>query len=394
MTPTQRKAVILLALGQTMTYSGVYYSFPALLPDIEAATGWSKSALAMGPALACLLMALFTPLTGRLVDRGFGGEMLAYLPVPAALAVALMGFVQSPWQWLLLWSVVGVVQAGCLYETCFAFLTRRLGTGARPAIVLVTLIAGFAGTLSFPFGHFLGDWFGAEGALIGFACLMVLVGVPATVFGVRIMRATARLGEERRPDAPGRLRHAARQRVFWSLAAILGLIYLNHAIFITYVLELFTSRGASADLATLAAAMIGPCQVGGRFVLMLNEARIGNRRATFLSLGGLVLTALVLWLAGFAPGLVLLAAMAQGAGIGIVSILRPVLIAEHLGRDGFGAISGAIAVSPILASAAGPLVGAWLLDLAGPGLVIAACGGLAILAAGFAFRLRTPVAQG
>jgi hypothetical protein len=56
-----------------------------------------------------------------------------------------------------------------------------------------------------------------------------------------------------------------------------------------------------------------------------------------------------------------------------MSILRPVLIAEVLGRSGFGAISGAVAVAPILASAAAPSVGAGLLALGGPQLVYAAC---------------------
>jgi hypothetical protein len=62
-----------------------------------------------------------------------------------------------------------------------------------------------------------------------------------------------------------------------------------------------------------------------------------------------------------------------------MSILRPVLIAEVLGRDGFGMISGAVAVAPILASAAAPSVGAGLLALGGPGLVYAVCLGLAVL---------------
>jgi hypothetical protein len=41
-------AVWLLALGQTLIYAGCYYSFPALLPDLEAATGWTKAELALG----------------------------------------------------------------------------------------------------------------------------------------------------------------------------------------------------------------------------------------------------------------------------------------------------------------------------------------------------------
>lgn len=69
-------AVWLLAIGQTSIYAGCYYSFPALLPDLEAGTGWGKSVLAFGPTLGFLIMAGLTVVTGRLVDRGLGGEML------------------------------------------------------------------------------------------------------------------------------------------------------------------------------------------------------------------------------------------------------------------------------------------------------------------------------
>ena len=154
-------AVWLLAVGQTLIYAGVYYAFPALLPDLQAATGWSVATLAAGPTLSFLMMAGLTPVTGRLVDLGYGGEMLTWLPVMAALALAGLGFASAPWQWLLLWAVIGVAQAGCLYETCFAFLTRRLGDGARPAITKVTVVAGFAGTLAFPLEMcWAGPWAG------------------------------------------------------------------------------------------------------------------------------------------------------------------------------------------------------------------------------------------
>jgi len=150
--PGDALAVWLLAVGQTLTYAALYYSFAALLPDLETATGWSKAQLAAGPTLGFLLTAALTPFTGRLVDRGWGGELLIWMPVLGAAALVGLGFVGSVAGWLALWAVVGVAQAGALYETCFAFLTRRLGTGARAAITRVTLVAGFAGTLAFPVG--------------------------------------------------------------------------------------------------------------------------------------------------------------------------------------------------------------------------------------------------
>lgn len=379
-------AIWLLALGQTLTYSGVYYAFPALLPDIEAWTGWTKAQLALGPTLAFLVMAPLTPLTGRLVDRGLGGEMLVVLPALAAAALAGLTQVATPAGWVLLWLVIGVAMSGCLYETCFAFLVRRLGAAARPAITRVTLVAGLAGTLTFPLADIMARTAGAPGALAGFAALMLAGAVPANLLAVRILRAGERAEMQPPPASPGAIRAAAHRPAFWAIAAIYGLIWLNHGMLLTYVLDLFEAQGASAGAATLAAASIGPAQVLGRFVLMRHEARIGNRLATNLSLASVLVAAVVLWAAGLAPWLVFLTAATQGAGVGVLSILRPVLIVEHLGHAGFGGISGVIAVAPILATAGAPVIGAWLLAAGGPGLVQLSCGlcalgGLAVWAA-------------
>lgn len=371
-------AVWLLAVGQTLIYAGCYYSFPALLPDLEAATGWTKGELALGPTLAFLIMAGLTPFTGRLVDRGLGGEMLIWLPGLCALGVAGLGLVGSLTGWLALWALIGVAQAGSLYETCFAFLTRRLGEGARAAITRVTLVAGFAGTLAFPLGHWLGGALGGQGALLAFAGL-VLLASPLNALAVRQLRRRERAGVVIPPSPPGVLQAALRKPAFWMIAGGFLAVYLNHGILITYALVLFADRGAEPGFAALAAAAIGPSQVAGRLILLAAGARVTTGQATMASLGSMVVAGGFLWLAGAAPLLIFAFAVAQGAGIGLTSILRPVLIAEILGRTGFGAISGAAAVAPILASAGAPSVGALLLGLGGPGLVYGVCLGLAVV---------------
>jgi MFS family permease len=174
--------------------------------------------------------------------------------------------------------------------------------------------------------------------------------------------------------------HAALRRpAFWAIALGFLAVYLNHGILITYALVLFADRGAGPGVAALAAACIGPAQVAGRLVLLAAGARVTTGQATMASLGSMVVAGGLLWVAGAAPVLIFAFALAQGAGIGLTSILRPVLIAEVLGRQGFGAISGAAAVAPILASAAAPSVGAGLLALGGPGLVYAVCLALAVV---------------
>ena len=377
--------VWLLAIGHTLTYAALYYAFAALLPDLEVETGWSKAQLAAGPTLAFLITAVLTPFTGRLVDRGWGGELLIWMPMLGAAALVGLSFAHTPLAWLGLWAIIGVAQAGSFYETCFAFLTRRLGDGARAAITKVTLVAGFASTLSFPLGHALGRAFGGQGALAAFALLIVLGSVPVNMVGVAQLRRLQGVSTMRPEAEPGALAAALRKPAFWAMAAIFGLTYVTHSVLITYSLVLFEDRGAPEAMAVLAASCIGPAQVAGRLALLVSEARVGNARATVWSLGAIVLASALLWAAGAAPMLIFGFAVMQGVGIGLCSILRPVLLSQLLGRRGFGAISGAVAVAPILGTAVGPVFGAALLAQGGFVAVYAAC--LAMSLAGLALGI-------
>ena len=220
---------------------------------------------------------------------------------------------------------------------------------------------------------------GGQGALFVFAALILCCVVPVNVLAVLQLRRRARAaGLVSRPEAPGALRAALRRAEFWAIGGAVGLIWLNHGILLTYVLTLLADRGAAP---ALAAACIGPAQVAGRLALLLAGARVSTSGATLGALGSVVAAGLVLW----ATGLIFVFAALQGAGAGLLSILRPVLVAKVLGRQGFGAVSGAVAVPAILASAAAPSVGAALLGLGGSGLVHGTCLGMA--AAGLALGL-------
>lgn len=372
--------VWLLAIGQTLTYAGAYYVFAALLPDLITATGWSEAQLAAGPTLGFLLCAGLMPVTGRLVDRGLSGVMLVALPVVAGGAVAGLALVRDPLAWLALWAVIGAAQAGMLYETCFSHLTRVMGGQARAAITRVTLIAGLASTVSFPLGHWLGEALGGRGALVAFGALVALVAAPVNLLALRLLgRAGATAGASAE-TAKGAVARAVRNPAFWAISGAFGAMWLNHALLITFVLLIFAAQGADPATAALAASCIGPAQVAGRIVLMLNERRLTTGRAAVLALGLAVAAAAVLAMAGQWVGLIFLFALLQGAGAGMLSILRPVLTADHLGRAGFGTISGLIAVAPTLASAAGPSVGAWAMARGGADLALAVAFGLAVLA--------------
>ena len=368
----ESSAVWLLALGLLLIYAGSYYAFPALLPMLEAETHWGKPALALGPTLGTLTMAVLTPLTGRIVDKGRGRRMLLVMPLVAALAMVVLALAPNPWVWWGGWIVVGAAQAGAVYETVFSLLTRRLGAEARPAITRVTMLAGLSGTMTFPLGHWLGATFGGQQAYFGFAALTLFGTLPLYLMAVR------RLGPDQPPseavagDGGSVLRAALRRPAFWGIAAIFSAAWLNHGLLLTFILPLFHDRGVAATTATLAAAGLGPAQLAGRLVLFRGGARLRNAVVTQVSLALVVVAALLLVAAGAAPLLVFAVVAVQGAGMGLMSIMRPMLLVDVLGRRGFGGISGVAAIAPLIASALAPTIGAQLLAVWGPPGIYAA----------------------
>ena len=390
----ESSAVWLFALGLLLIYAGSYYAFPALLPMLEAETHWGKPALALGPTLGTLAMAVLTPLTGRLVDQGRGRRMLLVMPPVAALAMVGLAVAPNPMVWWGAWIVVGAAQAGAVYETVFSLLTRRLGAEARPAITRVTMVAGLSGTMTFPLGHWLGVTFGGQNAYFGFAALTLLGTLPLYLLAVR------RLGPDTVPgpaveagENGSALKAALRRPAFWGIAAIFSAAWLNHGLLLTFILLLFHDRGVSATTATLAAACLGPAQLVGRLVLFRGGARLRNAAVTQGALALVVLAALLLIAAGAAPMLVFAVVAVQGGGMGLMSIMRPMLLVDELGRRGFGGISGVAAIGPLLASALAPTLGAQLLAGWGPAGIYAALLVLSVFAFGLAqamLRRRTP----
>lgn len=379
-------AVWMLASGQMLGYACLYYVFAALILPWQADLGWDKTRFAVGPTLALLIAAALAPATGRLVDRGRGPEALALAPLLGAAGLGVLAQASDFGAYLFGWGIIGVACSIGLYEICFAFLIRRLGAEGRAAIVRVTLVAGFASTLAFPAGAFLAEAVGWRGALWCAALTLAGLGAPLHWFGARALRrqtaapvAAAAAVDPGGAMAPAlgrpvvgraRLRGLLRGRGFWLLAALFALVGLNHWMMIAFLLPVFVGLGAGPATAVLAASVVGPAQVVGRLLLMAGESRLGNAAASWLTVPGFVLGALVLALAGAAPGLIFAYAVIQGGAIGVMTILKPVLIADIMGREDYGAIAGAVQLPSLVVVALAPMIGAGMLEVGGiPGLI-------------------------
>jgi MFS family permease len=379
----EQRAVWLLAVGQTLGYACFFYIFAAMVVSWHEALGWDKAMLALGPTLAILISAALAPFVGRAVDRGHGPRLMAGGALVGALALAILAGASRQWVYMLAWAGLGMAQAMCLYEVCFALLIRRFGLAARAAITQVTLVAGLASTLAFPAAAVLTQALGWQGTVWVAVAVAGLVVLPLHLIGARTLSQGPADGRQGAPAASAG-RTVLRDGNFWRLAGLFSLLNLNHWMLISFMLPVFAAQGLGAGLAVAAAACVGPAQVLGRLALMRSEARLGTGLATKLTLCAIVAASVLLALAGAAPLLAFGFAAVQGAAMGVITILRPVLVADGLGSRSYGATAGMMSIPTLLSSAAAPLLGALLLAAGGTGLLIGAALALAIMALGLA----------
>lgn len=377
--------VLLLAIGETIVWAGLLYSFPALLLRWEVDLGWSKPVLTGAITFALLCSALCSPVAGRVIDRGYGPHLMAGCAGAGAIALFALSYIKTPWQFYLLWGVIGSTLSGCLYEPCFALITRAFGSRARQNILFITLVAGFASTLSFPGAHALTDQFGWRFTVQCFAAIVILTGVPALWFGAtrvesRVLDAQKVKGVQWR-SVPQLL-----TPVFMCLALSFALLAVVHGVTIHHLLPILIDRNLTLSTAVLIASLIGPMQVAGRLAMLAINDRassftISNTCFVAVTLS-IVLLLAVSRHAVLAFGFVLL----FGAGYGMVSVIRPVVAREVLGSADFGLKTGFLAFFYLIGSAISPYVGSIVWGVGGYNLVLAAQIGLA-LAGLMLFRL-------
>ncbi|MEM7112846.1 MAG: MFS transporter [Chloroflexota bacterium] len=379
------RIVLPLAVAETLVWAAVYYMFPALLLTWETQLPWSKAELSGAFTLAIVVSALLAPVVGRLIDHGQASKSFTGAAILATVMLVLLSFVQALWQFYVIWFFLGVAMSGMLYEATFTVLTRAMGEQRKRAITLVTLVAGFAGTLSFPGNAFLIGQIGWRNTMYVLAAIVALVAAPLIWYACR-------LAERIQPNKAISTSKTAvsplivlKKPVFWLLAVGFITLALDHGMLLTHLLPLLDERGVSGETAVFAASMIGPMQVTGRLLMMFTERYLATLQVFAACFIALVLASIALFSATSIPILLAVFIFFQGTGAGVTSIMRPLVISELLGSENFGVIAGMLAIPFLIGAAAAPTVAALIWEAGGYGLVIQVAGGAIIV--GFAALL-------
>ncbi|MDH5541260.1 MAG: MFS transporter [Rhizobacter sp.] len=391
--PSFRATVSVLAFGQLLCWAALYYGFSSFVLPMQRALGWSKPELMGAFTLGLAMWGVCTYAVGAAIDRGHGRRVLTLGPLLGGAGFLGWSQVNGLPALYAAFAVLGAAMAMTLYEPAFNVVTKRFPERYPQAITALTLVGGFASTLSFPAAVWLIaglEWRGALGVI---GSVLILVVAPAHAWALRGTPAEPAAPRPVDAAADTTLHEALRGAPFWLLVATFTLYSFGAAAMWAHVMPAFAAKGYSESEALAVVVWFGPAQVFGRFLFLLFGSRLSARSLGLLVLGGMPLSLAIFALAEHLAALMLFAVL-FGLANGLVTIVRGNIVPQYFGREHVGRISGAMSGIALLARAAAPLVAAWwLLALPGYRELLLVLAGLS-LAALLSFALARPPLRG
>ena len=368
---------------QAFASAGVLWATGVLSVPMQEDLGWSRSAVFAGITVRTLGGALGGVVLGKYVDASGGARLLALIGnAISAAGLFLVVFVQEPWQFLLIFGVLGgllgagpssllmgaVVPKWFIRQRARAVATSTMGTGLA-AFILPTAI------------NLVSDAYGWREAWLALGVLTAVLGVlPAFLIRTQPEDVGLHPDGDAAPSSPVQLtttrgqaavrpaqaefsftpREAFRTPTLWLLivASLFGTV--SPTAFPTNLVPAYVERGFSATTAAAAFSAYGLISFSGRFFWGYLADRLHIRKTLLIISTYCGVTVPLLW---FLPGdTALIAGAIAGLGIGGWVGLNQVIWAVYFGRAHLGALNGVIRPFITVSSATGPLVVASLAD--------------------------------
>ncbi len=346
-----RRLALILGFTQTLAWATTYY-LPAVIVRPAAETlHHSTTELLVGYSWSLLVAGLVSPRVGAWIERHGGRGALATGTVVMAAGLLLLAAVPTLPGWYLAWTVIGAGMALGLYDAAFATIGRLLGLEARPAIVGVTLLAGFASTVGWPTGVALIHQFGWRATAVAYAGVHLAVNLPLLL--TLIPRAAPAppapaITATTKTDTSGGLFAPLLLGTFFCVRAAISAVVSVHA------LTLLHGVGLDAVAAVSVAALFGPSQVFGRILEWAFGRWIDPLTGSWMGAALLPFGVAALLLGGPAVGF----AVAYGMSNGILTISRGTLPMFLFGARGYATRLGRLALPQLLAQAVAPTAAA------------------------------------
>ena len=339
-----------IAVNQLIGWGTLFTPFTLMIQPMERELGWSRAEISLAFTLGLLVSGLAAVRVGRFVDRHGGRWPLGLGGLAGAALLAAWAMVSNLWVFYVLWFLMGLVHATALWSPAMAVVVALAKQPMR-VITGITFITGFTATVFIPLTEALILTLGWRGALWALAALQCAAGALALwQFG----GAHPPLPKPSATRAP--LAEALRRPAFWGLALLLSAHSFVGVGLAAHLVPLLRERGLDEASVIWLAALHGPFQVAARGLLFAAGPRV-----PLAAVGIFCVTLMpiaIAWLA-LAPPLfwwVLVFTFGWAVADGLLSIVRAGSPAEILGREGYGAVTGALAMASAPLRAFAPVI--------------------------------------
>ena len=343
----------------------------AVMADpIMKETGWASQWVYGALSMSILVSAMLAPLVSRLIARYGGRIILASSGSGVAVGLFLLANATSLPMFLFSWAVIGVGMALGLYEALFAALGAQYGERAGGAITGITLISGFATTLTWPSIAFAIEHLGWRITCNAYGVILLVAVAPLYLLvlprGMRTIVKSHAKGDENTPTDP---------KIYTLLTTIFTLGAVIMTAMSVQLISLLQGQGYTLAAAIGLSALLGPSQVGSRVLQIFSR----NRHPIWTTLISVVFVAIGLLLVTVAPGFTAIGLVLYGAGNGLRAIVRGLLPLTLMSSQQYVLLMGRMARPSLIGQALTPICGGYLLQVWGAEKVLVGLSSLALL---------------
>lgn len=349
------------------------------MPSLEQDMGWSRSFISTLVACALITMAIVSPLVGNLLDRFGARRMLLGGLMITSCALLLTSRVDSVWQILVAYSVIGGIGFGIVSKNVASATIARHFDANRGLAVGVANAGATAGHIAIlpimaliltAFGWRWGYLFLAGVSVLLLPVVWFLIKPGADVVAPPRRATTARgpaaLIEEEVPDTlMGRLKLLFRNRTFLALLGSYTICgFTATGMIDTHFLPYTVSCGIPLVTGAAAYGVLATFNMGGMALSGYLSDRINRPR----------LLAVIYIMRGLSYGILLLVPVYDSNLIWVFAVVFGIfdystipvttsLVATHIGLRTIGLSLGVLAMFHSAGGALGAFLGGYIFDL-------------------------------
>ena len=358
-----------LAIVMFLVIGSTAMTIPIFMTPLIRHYGWSHARVSTLPTVYLLMLSLFAPVTGWLLDRLDARIVMAAGAVIAAAGLIGASQAHSYGPMAAAYLLLGAGAAGSTLVPCAVVAANWFADNRGLALGATLSGSGAGGMLLPPVTDYLIRNFGISAAYFMLAMPVIFIVLPMILLVIRTRPAGAGKSSVAAEieSLPGLdLGPALRAAPFWLLSAVLmlGAVGLNATFY--HLVPYLINAGYAPGHAALVQSAMTAVGVPANLLLGLIVDRFSARKVLpwtllMFATGMLMMLGAAsssLWVF-FVIGFVLL----LGSTVGVLNAVTPVALVETLGLRRFGTISGLTGLAASIGSCGGAMVVGWIVDL-------------------------------